>query len=255
MRYTITLLAIQCLAGCAAPPLIWRQRASTAEATEVAPAALATRLVAPRPASALGESLFMLSLEVEAQVGEQLSTRNILPGDTLHSGDGVALYITLDRAAYVYVVNYSPTEWSTLHFPSSDLSMDQIIQAQATLRVPSGGSQYRLRLDEKIGVETFIVVASLKPIDSQLCEQLRLPYPLWQNHRPGRGNNPDPKPKKSPPPPTPPVQPTRREPPEGQKPGDREGILIDPNNPKRTMRMPSDPQGLTVLRFSFKHEP
>lgn len=99
-----------------------------------------------------------VSLQVEAltKAGGQ---RIISSGETLRSGDRMALRLEVDQLAYVYVAQASADGTSALIFPRSG---DEQLKPGAAVRVPPVGQWFKL--DKDTGQENLFVYASRAPI-------------------------------------------------------------------------------------------
>ncbi|MBT8491707.1 MAG: DUF4384 domain-containing protein [Deltaproteobacteria bacterium] len=96
-----------------------------------------------------------LSFRVHAKDGQ--SVRAIAPGETLRSGDKIALSLDLDQRAYLYVVQYFADGTAAVLFPQGD-EQNRLV---GVTRIPSRGW---FRLDDNTGEENVYVVASVRPL-------------------------------------------------------------------------------------------
>lgn len=180
---------------------------------------------------------FTASLRIDLQPKLEVGARSLIPGETVNAGDRFTLTSWTDEAVYLYIVGYEPTGWSKLLFPRSK---DTIVQKGEQIRLPDSGNPYKL--NNESGEVTLYVYASRKPLDSQACDVLRLPCPLWRQDG-SRGGGSD---TKEPPPPPPR--------PAGTSGKDRPSPFIN-NAKEHYVSAKSDDKGVAVLRFTFKHAP
>lgn len=181
-----------------------------------------------------GPVAFSVSLQIEAQGRGETTRRMLSPGQPLHSQDAYALKLRVDKPAYVYVVRYSATAWSTRMFP---LRGDFQLGPDEWLRLPADKKDYQL--DDKSGDEILYVIASPKPIDGDTCKRVRL---LCE--KPGKKPGPEGPEGDDPPPPAPDSKPLEDKDPELQRAGE-----------EVTAVQKSDKNGIAILRFPFQHLP
>lgn len=109
-----------------------------------------------------------LTVRVNGKAGRLL--RALDPGDTLHSGDLVELVVSVDRPAFVYIVQRFPDgSAAVLHPESGDLQLPAALET----RLPEPGAWYQL--DQTVGEEHLYVVASERPLsdaDREVAEAL-----------------------------------------------------------------------------------
>src|SRR5262245_50467335 len=117
------------------PALLWLAASC---ATAQAPPSLR---VGPSPSTPAGPAL---SVRMDALTTGSMTARPVRRGETLHTGDRIALSVQVDQAAYVYALHYSGKGWSQLLSPSTK---EQPLGPTAPLRVPAG--ELRLTLDEE----------------------------------------------------------------------------------------------------------
>ncbi|MCS6913017.1 MAG: DUF4384 domain-containing protein [Myxococcales bacterium] len=98
-----------------------------------------------------------VSLQVEALTKK--GQHFIQSGETLRSGDRMALRVEVDRPAYVYIGQADSAGEPTLLFPRSG---DERLQPGAPVRIPPPGQWFRL--DKQTGEENLFVYASAQPI-------------------------------------------------------------------------------------------
>lgn len=82
------------------------------------------------------------------------------PGDTLRSGDQLAISVTVDQPAYVYVAVGSSAGAPQLVFPKTG---DQQLSASTPLRIPANPEKW-IPLDTTVGQDDVFVYASPQPI-------------------------------------------------------------------------------------------
>jgi hypothetical protein len=98
-------------------------------------------------------------LSVQVQVQDGAILRSIAPGETLRSGDKIALSVTVDRPTHLYVLQFFPDGTSAVLFPDSAADQNRVT---GTSRVPDSGW---FQLDDSIGEENVYVVASVRPLN------------------------------------------------------------------------------------------
>ena len=169
-----------------------------------------------------------VSMHVEALSQRERRQYIMRTADTLHSGDGVALYFKVDRPAYAYVAMIPPNGTPTVLYPQGS---EQLIEPGVELRIPKAGDW--LFLDEKGGQENLFLVTSKRPLsesDQDLCRALALPCVITVSDKP-------------PPPPPPPPPGNLDIKTRGRK--HKQGAILQAE---------TDDGGVAVLRFSFQHE-
>ncbi len=153
------------------------------------------------------------------------------PGDTLHSGDRVELFVEVDAPAYVFVLQAFPDGSSTVLFPPAG---ELQLRPSAPVRVPPSGQWFQL--DEVTGTENLVVVASVRPLgqadrNAQLAvAQTRKPRPpprASAHHKP------------APPPAL------------GLK---SRGLYVVGTDERKTVSAHSDDAGVAIFRFAFQHQ-
>jgi len=137
----VVLGCCSCGGGGTAP-----EPAAPAPARQLAPA--------PAPADAPAGPV-KLSFRVHAKDGE--SVRAIAPGETLRSGDKIALSLDLEQKAHLYVVQFFADGTAAVLFPQGD---DENRLSGVT-RIPARGW---FQLDANTGEENVYVVASVRPL-------------------------------------------------------------------------------------------
>jgi hypothetical protein len=84
-------------------------------------------------------------------------------GETLHTGDKIALHVGVNVPAYVYVALAAADGTQNLIFPRDDSNADgAILKPGGDRRVPAEGQWFRL--DKTVGHEDIFVYASKKPL-------------------------------------------------------------------------------------------
>jgi hypothetical protein len=98
-----------------------------------------------------------LRVQVQARAGRLL--RTLEPGESLQSGDLVQFLVSVDRPAWVYVVQrFSDGSASVLYPEHADVRLQPGLET----RIPEAGSWFRL--DEIPGEEHVFFVASTRPL-------------------------------------------------------------------------------------------
>jgi uncharacterized protein DUF4384 len=100
-------------------------------------------------------------LQVEAQTRTGL--RTVLPDETLHSGDRMAMTFVVDEPAYVYVALAAADGSTQLIFPRP--GSDARVSAESPTRVPPVGQWFRL--DKSTGQEDLFVYAARDPLSPE----------------------------------------------------------------------------------------
>ncbi|HUQ07395.1 MAG TPA: DUF4384 domain-containing protein [Kofleriaceae bacterium] len=139
------VIAVACGGGASTPaPVSPAPRASPASRSPAAP-------VTAAPADDA------VSVTFQAFAAEGAGRRALAPGETLRSGDQVTMELTVDRAAYAYVLQFFADGSATVLFPHA--AEDN--RVSGTTRVPPTGW---FQLDDTVGEETVYVVASTRPL-------------------------------------------------------------------------------------------
>ena len=201
-------LTLSLLAGCATSA---QPTPTTGTPPDVAPAA---------------EPVIEVSMHAEALLQAEHRQRILRDSDSLRSGDGMALYVKVDRPAYTYVALVNRDGTTSVLYPTGG---DTVMPSGIEQRIPQAGQW--LYLDDKTGQEHLYVIASTRPLhktDRGLCSQLRLPC------GPVIAGNP-------PPPPPPPGNLDTRT--RGRK--HKTGPILQAE---------TDEGGVAVLHFRFRHE-
>jgi hypothetical protein len=99
-----------------------------------------------------------------AEVRESGRTRGVEidPGTSLRTGDGVALEVSTDERAFVYVFAIGPSGSAILLHPFSRKPAKALVREGGTLRIPRNG--LFLPLDRHVGRETLVAVSSRTPL-------------------------------------------------------------------------------------------
>jgi len=109
------------------------------------------------------------------QAASRGARRPIGPGEALHSGDRIEMYLEVDQPAYVYVVQFFPDHSSAVLFPPEG---DLRLRPGAPHRIPARGQSFQL--DDATGEENIYVVAAGKPLAqadlavAKVVEQVRV---------------------------------------------------------------------------------
>lgn len=102
-------------------------------------------------------------MAVETPLRDQVGTRLVLPEETLLSGDQIAMHISVDRPAYVYLLQATADGSTAVVFPAH--GGWRISPESSPLRVPEQGQWFAL--DQQKGREQVILVASSQPLDQR----------------------------------------------------------------------------------------
>ena len=224
-------------------------------------AGLVLGLLAPRHGLAKPEiEPIEVSFRVEAIVdGEKRSVRF---GDALRTGDQVALFVEVDRPAYVYVVQFFPDGSSAALFPQEG---DVKVPAGRSTRIPPTGQSFQL--DAVTGQENIYVVAAARPLGqldqtaAGVVDRVRHPRPTAGGQAKA-GGNPPPRARPAGGPPKLPAGALARndDPPSGGPVGQpsglslrTRGLLLVRDEADPTIRLRTDASGVGVYRFSFDH--
>jgi hypothetical protein len=198
-------------------------------------------------------SQLLLTLQVEATSRSYLGTRMLRPGETIHGGDGISLRITVNQPAYVFVVNYSRTDWSQLLFPDGQ-QPEQLLPGRV-LHVPGGSAA--LKIPSEKGEEDLLVVASPRPMDEGLAKRLRLSWSPATSDKAGTRGGESPSPKQPPPPPDKDKRSSQAEkskaPRDGLTSTERDFFFVDTADPKGIMQALAGADGTATLGFRLKH--
>jgi len=111
------------------------------------------------PPPAAPEKPVELSLRIDAISGTK-GTLSLQPGDSLRSGDQIAISVSVDQPAYVYIAVASSTEAPKLIFPKSG---DQLVSPGQALRIPANAEKW-IPLDFKVGQDDVFAYAAPRPI-------------------------------------------------------------------------------------------
>jgi hypothetical protein len=105
-----------------------------------------------------------LSAQIEVQSRGSHDYHVVQPGETLHSGDQLRVWVEVDRPAYVRVAVGSKGGVPTTLFPLPGASKEAAtIAPRVQTAIPTGGATFEL--DEEIGEESVEIVASTRPLD------------------------------------------------------------------------------------------
>ncbi len=102
-----------------------------------------------------------LSLRIDA-LSASRGALSLQPGDSLRSGDQIAISVSVDQPAYVYIAVGSSSEAPKLVFPKS--GDHQVLPGQV-LRIPSNAEKW-IPLDFKVGQDDIFAYAAARPIPS-----------------------------------------------------------------------------------------
>lgn len=167
-----------------------------------------------------------MTVQVQARVPGAVSSRPVLPGEEVRSGEELSLSVWLDAPAHVYAMRRDGGRPRRLHQDAADRPME----AGEPVRIPQGGW---IAVGED-ATATFQIAASTRPLwesAPEACARLALRCRPPQGT--GRGDEePD-----EPPPPPP-----------GSDQPDRGPRLSRPGEP---LRIAADPCGVALATFSF----
>lgn len=105
-----------------------------------------------------GEHALDLRFQIRTHSGGE--ARYIAPGDQLTSGDQLEMFIEIDQAAHVYVVQFFADETTAVLFPKGEASAHL---HPGRHRIPAAGKMFEL--DDSTGDEHVYVVASRQPLE------------------------------------------------------------------------------------------
>lgn len=148
---TASFLLCGVLLGCAGS-----QKNSPAPSPAPAPTASAAT---PSAAAPVSDKPVELSLRIDA-LSASKGALSLQPGDSLRSGDQIAISVTVDQPAYVYIAVASSSEPPKLVFPKNG---DQQIQPGQVLRLPNNAEKW-IPLDFKVGEDDIFAYAAVRPI-------------------------------------------------------------------------------------------
>jgi hypothetical protein len=190
---------------------------------------------------------FQVTVSVDQKTPSGLAP--VRDGAALASGEKFQLRVTIDRAAFVYAVQFFADGTSALLYPKDH---DVRTQPGVALRIPPEG--YWFELDDSLGLENIYVIASDAPIDDADAKTAE----VIQRVKAGTGGS------ESKPPKRPAEKKPRKTAPktaiasaEETYPGGltmrTRGIEIVADTPSDEVRVRSDDAGVAVVRFSFQH--
>jgi hypothetical protein len=183
--------------------------------------------------------------------------------DTLKSGEEFQLSVTVDRAAYVYAVQFFPDGTSAVLFPQG---ADVRVGEGESLRIPKDG--FWFRLDDVVGTENIYLVAAMKPLADADKEANDI---LHGKKAPADQAPPaPPPPKKAASEPTPKKVPPKKALPkdalasndtrrsqDSERPSGltmrTRGIVVVPEDASQPIQVEADRDGVAIVRFSFNH--
>lgn len=149
-HFSASFLLCGVLLGCAGT-----QKNSPAPSPAPAPTAATTS----PSAAPVSDKPVELSLRIDA-LSASKGALSLQPGDSLRSGDQIAISVTVDQPAYVYIAVASSSEPPKLVFPKSG---DQQLQPGQVLRLPSNAEKW-IPLDFKVGEDDIFAYAAVRPI-------------------------------------------------------------------------------------------
>lgn len=150
--FALGLLGAGLMIGCAGPQ---KNTPASNPPSAAAPAATAS------PSAPVSDKPVELSLRIDA-LSTSKGALSLQPGDSLRSGDQIAISVTVDQPAYVYIAVASSSEPPKLVFPKSG---DQQIQPGQVLRIPNNTEKW-IPLDFKVGEDDIFAYAAVRPIPS-----------------------------------------------------------------------------------------
>lgn len=114
------------------------------------------------PPDSLGAAPLAGRIHVMVQVEARSEGRRFTlhEGDTLRTGDGVVFFLSVDRAAYLYLAQVSASGATTLLYPRRGDSLQ--VQSGELVRLPRSGRI--MELDDEVGDERLVVIASAQPL-------------------------------------------------------------------------------------------
>jgi hypothetical protein len=173
VRYSLVVgCAVALLSGC---------RTTTSETTGARPEAPPPAPAFPAPQPALEPIDVTLRVEASTSKGR----RFIESDEALHSGDRVALHVSLNEPAYVYVGHAAASGRRTVIFPPAG---SQLLAA-GVHRIPEPGQWFKL--DRDVGEEDLFVYASRAPLTSEQMDAfLKDDTVKWRRVRPAPGPEP-----------------------------------------------------------------
>ena len=240
VRGVMTGLALACGIGCATRP---PPPASPARAATPLVGAVPTP-VAP-PEAVAGRVQLMVRMQV-ARDGR--AVRPVALGEALQTGDRLELFVEVDRAAYVYLVQFFADGSSAVLFPPAD---DVRLQPGPATRIPRTGQWFQL--DDARGEENIYVLASSRP----LAQADLVAHDVIQEVRVSQVGTLEPAPAALPAaaPVAPPPRPRRR-----RKASElrlsmkTRGLVTVTEGGAQAIRATTDPTGVAVFRLWFLHE-
>lgn len=125
-----------------------------------APAATATTTPSTSsPVAPVSAKPVEMSLRIDA-ISTSKGLMSLQPGDSLRSGDQIAISVSVDQPAYVYIAVASSTEAPKIIFPKNG---DQQVMPGQALRIPSNAEKW-IPLDFKVGQDDIFAYAAPRPI-------------------------------------------------------------------------------------------
>jgi hypothetical protein len=110
-----------------------------------------------------------ITVELRVEALTKSGSKMIESEDTLHSGDRMALQVSVDQPAYVYVA-LAPADGGKpqVLYPPKDAAEAQV-QPGAATRIPPAGQWFRL--DKDTGQEDILVYAAHEPMSAETLEK------------------------------------------------------------------------------------
>jgi len=89
--------------------------------------------------------------------------RDIRDGDTLRTGEQVAIGVSVSQDAYLYLFQYHANGTADVLFPDTRIAIGNPLRAGQTVRLPPNGQVYTVDSND-VGVETVYIVASQRQL-------------------------------------------------------------------------------------------
>lgn len=137
---------------------LWLGCAGSQKPSTPPPGPVPTASDAP-PAAPAPEKPVELSLRIDA-LSTSKGAASLQPGDSLRSGDQIAINVSVDQPAYVYIAVASSTEAPKIIYPKSG---DQLLSPGQPLRIPANAEKW-IPLDFKVGQDDIFAYAAVRPI-------------------------------------------------------------------------------------------
>lgn len=123
----------------------------------------------------------LVSLELTTPRRDRPGEREVQPGESLGSGDKLAMQIRVDRPSYVYLLHTTPSGDVSVLYPEQG---EVKAQPGEVVRVPP--SKEWFELSGKQGPESMVVVASTQPLTPQALQEAQQ-HPTPSLATPGTG--------------------------------------------------------------------